>query len=162
MRNELPVVIDLSKVSNDAVLKLLELEWQDHIQTRLQTWQALQIAAILTAALVGIQWSSGQAIVGLLASLLVIGVSLFGMQITFRHRNSTEVNKFTIIIAAEKRLNIESTGLKVPAPVGMRDVLAFDRSNTSLFLLRMQGIIHLVGWLMLVASVARIITSAKP
>jgi hypothetical protein len=150
------VTVDLSGMHVDHVLKILELEWQDHIQTRQQTWQALQIAAILTAALVGIQWSSNHAVVGLIAAVLVIGVSIFGIQITMRHRNSTEVRKFTIIIAAEKRLGLRSEGLTVPRPVSFCDILAFWRSNTSLFLLRMQGIIHLIGWLMLVFSVFRL------
>ncbi|HPL26275.1 MAG TPA: hypothetical protein PLV44_11680 [Myxococcota bacterium] len=165
MDTEQPLTVNLSKMSDEAVLKMLELEWQDHFQTRKQTWQALQTAVILTVALVGLQWSSKeaiQAIVGVFAAPLVIGVSAFGMQITLRHRNSTEVNKFTMILAAEERLKFESSHLKIPQPISLRDVLRFRKSNTSLFLLRMQGIIHLTGWLMLVFSIVQLVAPAKP
>lgn len=142
--------IDFSNVADpNAVLKMLEIEWQDHFQTRQQTWEALKVAALLTVALVGVQWSAGTAIVGVLAAALVIGISLLGMQITLRHRNSTEVNKFTIIGAIEKKLGMAAEDLPAPDCISLHDLFTLKQSNTSLFLLRMQGLIHLAGWLML-------------
>jgi hypothetical protein len=146
---------DLSKMSDEAVMKILELEWQDHFQTRQQTWLALQTTSILTVSLVGFQWSSGNTFVGFFGALLLIGISVIGMHITIRHRNSTEINKFTLIIAAEKRLGFDPEGLKIPDAIKLKDILLFKKMNTSLFLLRMQAIIHLIGWLMLAYSICK-------
>ena len=150
--------IDVSKMEKPDMLKLLETEWQDHFQTRIQTWKALEIAALLTVAIVGIQWKVTHPVVGLISSILLIGVSLFGMQITFRHRNSVEFTKFTIIKEIEKQLKFEAPGLGVPKKISILDIIRFWKSNTSLFLLRMQGIILLLGIVMLVLS---LITIAK-
>lgn len=148
--------VDVSKMDKDALLKLFETEWQDHFQTRSQTWQALQVAALITVAIVGIQWKVELPIVGLISSALLIGVSLFGMQITFRHRNSVERKKFVVITAIEKRLKFKATGLGIPDPIKILDIFKIWKSNTSLFLLRMQAIILVLGITMLVLSVIRL------
>jgi hypothetical protein len=146
------IQVDVSGMDNDALLKLFEMEWQDHFQTRSQTWQALQVAALLTVAIVGIQWKVAHPIVGLISSALLIGVSFFGMQITFRHRNSVERKKFTVIEETEKCLRFKATGLGIPDRIKVRDIFNIRKSNTSLFLLRMQFIILILGLTMLAFS----------
>lgn len=148
-----PVKVDLSEMKQDALLKLLETEWQDHFQTRGQTWKALEIAALLSVAIVGIQWQAPLILVKIVSSILLIGVSLFGMQITFKHRNSVEVAKFTMISEIEKRLNFKASGLGVPRRIALIDIFKFWKSNTSLFLLRMQGIILILGVIILAYSI---------
>ena len=145
--------IDVSKMEPDHLLKIFETEWQDHFQTRMQTWKALEIAALLTVAIVGIQWKSTYPLVGIVSSILLAFVSLFGMQITLRHRNSVEVTKFTTITEIEKHLKFEATGLGVPKRISVLDIIRFWKSHTSLFLLRMQGIIFLLAIVMLVLSI---------
>ena len=157
MDDHTTIEVDLSAMKDDALLKFFETEWQDHFQTRKQTWQALQIAALLTVAIVGVQWTSENSIVGIFSSLLLIGISLFGMQITFRHRNSVEVTKFTIIIEIEKRLNFKAPGLSVPPRISACDIFRFNKSNTSLFLLRMQLVIGSLGVIMLLFSIFNLI-----
>ncbi len=151
------IQVDVSGMDKDSLLKMFETEWQDHFQTRRQTWQALQIAAVLTAAIVGIQWKVSEPLVGILSSVLLIGVSLFGMQITFRHRNSTEITKFTVISEIEKRLGFKSPQLGIPEKIKIRDIFRFRKSNTTLFLLRMQMIIFLLGVIMLLVSILQAI-----
>jgi len=155
MSKQSHIQIDVSGMENDALLKIFETEWQDHFQTRSQTWKALEIAALLTVAIVGIQWKATHPFVGVLSSILLIGVSLFGMQITFRHRNSVEITKFTVIDKIEKRLGLKASGLGIPRRIELIDIFKFWKSNTSLFLLRMQSIILFLGIIMLVYSIIR-------
>jgi len=147
------IQVDVSGMDKDALLKVFETEWQDYFQTRSQTWQALQIAALLTVAIVGIQWKAAHPLVGILSSVLLIGVSLLGMQITFRHRNSVEIMKFTLITEIEKQLRFKASGLGIPVRISIRDIFRFRKSSTSLFLLRMQAIILALGFIMLLFSI---------
>jgi len=39
-----------------ALLKMLEMQWQDHFQTRVQTWKSLEIATPMIVALVALDW----------------------------------------------------------------------------------------------------------
>jgi hypothetical protein len=48
-----------NKPNHDALLKMYEIQWQDHIQTRNQTWKGLEICALLAVALVGLDWQVG-------------------------------------------------------------------------------------------------------
>lgn len=145
--------VDLSGMNETRLLKLLEIQWQDLFQVRGQTWKALEIAALLTVAIVGVQWQAPQALVKIVSSVLLIGVSLFGMQITFRHRNSVEVRKFTIISKIEERLKFIAPDLTPPVSITLLDIVKPWRSNTSLFLLRMQGTILILGIIMLAYSI---------
>jgi hypothetical protein len=153
--------IDVSEMKPDALLKFYEIEWQDHYQTRKKTWLALQMAGILTVAIVGLQWSTENPIVIICSSFLLWGVSLFGMQITRRHRNSTEYTKFRILKILEKELNFKSKkSLKLPEPISYRDIFRIRKiSNTSIFLMRMQAIIHALGWVLLGYGAYRLIAS---
>lgn len=152
MAKEKKIKVDVSAMDQDALLKLFETEWQDHFQTRGQTWKALEIAALLTVAIVGVQWQAQLALVKIASSVLLIGVSLFGMQITFRHRNFVEKTKFTIISEIEKHINFKATDLGIPKSITLLDIIKVWKSNTSLFLLRMQGIILILGIIMLAYS----------
>jgi hypothetical protein len=119
------------------------------------------MAGILTVAIVGLQWSTENPIVIICSSFLLLGVSLFGMQITRRHRNSTEYTKFRILKILEKELNFKSKkSLKLPEPISYRDIFRIRKiSNTSIFLMRMQAIIHALGWVLLGYGAYRLIAS---
>jgi len=154
MKNQSKLKVDVSKMNRPELLKLLETEWEDHFQTRRQTWKALEVAALITVAVVGVQWKSTDPSICFISSVLLIFVSLFGMQITLRHRNSVEVAKFTIITEIEKHLNFQATDLNIPKPIEILDIIRFRKSNTSLFILRMHGIIFLLAIVMLILSIA--------
>lgn len=150
--------VDVIAMKDDLAIKILEMEWKDHFQTRSQTWQALQIAGILTVALVGIEWKTSDALikpwVGIFSSILLICVSLLGLQITFRHRNWVEINKFTAILELEKKFNFITNMHIVPKKIRVCDIFKiFSENNTSLFLARIHTMIIVIGIFMLILSV---------
>jgi hypothetical protein len=123
------------------LLKCLELEWNDHFQTRAQTWRTLQIEAVIAAGLIGIdvRLESATATVG--AAVLLVIATTFGALITLRHREVEQV-KFKHIIEIERRLGLVGEGavlegVRVPSPIRLVDAAQPRKSNTALFILRM-------------------------
>ncbi len=141
--------LKLPKPSEAALLKLLDIQWQDHFQTRSQTWKALEITALIAVALVGLDWKIDNRLVTLVVAGLLAIVALFGMQITVRHRNNVEVMKFKIIKSVGEELGLVDSKLELPNPIRWWYVFLFWKSNTSLFILRMQFVILLfaIGYL---------------
>jgi hypothetical protein len=139
------------KPTEQALLKVLDIQWQDHFQTRSQTWKALEITAIIAVALVGLDWRIGNRLVTIVVASLLAMVALSGMQITLRHRNEVEITKFKIIKSVEEQLAIVDPSIKLLGHIHWWDVFLFWKSNTSLFILRMQFVILLfaVGYLVL-------------
>ena len=136
------------KATEEALLKQLDLQWQDHFQTRSQTWKALEVSALVAAALVGLEWQIGGGVTIVVAGLLVL-VALFGMQITLRHRNVVEITKFKRITVIERQLRVDDPSLGLPQPMRWWHVFLIKKSSTSLFIMRMQFVILLfaVGYL---------------
>jgi hypothetical protein len=132
----------------EILLKCLEIEWQDHFQTRLQTWRTLEIVAAIAVGLVGIDWQLGSRLATTAAALLLIAATGFGVLITRRHRK-VEREKFENIIAIEQKLKLPELGLfkdaQPPALIRWLDVINPARSNTPLFILRMHFILMAFG-----------------
>ena len=145
------MVTESKKPGEATLLKLLDIQWQDHFQTRSQTWKALEITAIIAVALVGLDWQISNRLVTVVAAFLLSTVALFGMQITLRHRNVVEIRKFNIIKSVGEELALVDSNLELPQPIHWWDVFLFWKSNTSLFILRMQFVILLfaIGYLVL-------------
>jgi hypothetical protein len=127
--------------SEETLRKLLDIQWQDHIQTRAQTWKALEITAILAVALVGLDWRIDNQVVTICAAVLLFIVAQFGILITIRHR-AVEVTKFRRIASIEKQLGVADESLKLPQQINWFTIFQFWKSNTSLFILRMHFIIQ--------------------
>lgn len=77
----------------ETLLSQLQIEWQDHIQTRSQTWKTLQIAAFLLLCLVGLDllldnkwWTS-------LFGIVIVVSNIEGIRISAHHRRA-QVRKF--------------------------------------------------------------------
>lgn len=142
---------ETKKPTEAALLKLLDIQWQDHFQTRVQTWKALEITALIAIVLVGLDWQIDNRLVTVAVASLLAIVALFGMQITLRHRNKVEITNFTIIQSVSKELALVNSKLELPKPLHWWDVFLFWKSNTSLFILRMQFVILLfaIGYLSL-------------
>jgi hypothetical protein len=138
------------EASEEALLKYLEMEWQDHFQTRSQTWRALEVTSILAVALVGLDWRLDQPVATIVAASLLILVAQFAIQITLRHRK-VEQEKFRVITAVEKRLGVHDPKHTLPAPVTWFSIFRLRQANTSLFILRMLFVIQLfsIGYLAL-------------
>jgi hypothetical protein len=138
------------KPTEEVLLKMLDIQWQDHFQTRSQTWKALEITAVLAVALVGLDWRLDKPVVTIASASLLILVAQFGIQITLRHRR-VEETKFRIIVSIEQQLGIADPGFKQPRSISWWSIFLFWRSNTSLFILRMFFVIQLfsIGYLVL-------------
>jgi hypothetical protein len=131
-----------NKPSEETLRKMLDIQWQDHFQTRTQTWKALEITALLAVALVGFDWQVSNRVVTVVVAILLFLVAQFGILITLRHR-VVEVTKFRKISELEKELGIADEGLKPPQPISWWSIFQFWKSNTSLFILRMHFVIQL-------------------
>lgn len=129
------------KISDEILLKQLEIQWNDHIQTRVQTWDALKINLILAVAIVGLDWIVGSQLSAIFSSVLLAMAALFGMQITLRHRNKVEITKLRIISSIENSLGIGDPQLTLPDRLNWWQIFVIWKSNTPLFILRLQFIV---------------------
>lgn len=134
------------------LLKYLELEWYDHIQTRSQTWRTLEIEAALVVALIGIDWQVSAVWATVVAAVAVVLGGLSGALITKHHRD-TERGKFENIIRLEQELEKEAgysfyTGaswVKCPQSLRWRDLLNPRVVCTPMFILRMHAMMIVFG-----------------
>jgi hypothetical protein len=90
-----------AKPSEDTPRKLLEIQWQDHFQTRSQTWKALEMTSILAVALVGFDWRVDNQVAKVCGAIPLLLVAQFGVLITLKHR-AVEITKFKKISELEK------------------------------------------------------------
>ena len=134
--------MDIKIASEATLVKLLDIQWQDHFQTRSQTWKALEITAVLAIALVGLDWQADNRIVTIGAATLLLIVAQFGILITLRHR-TVEIKKFKIITSLEKQLGVANENLVLPKTINWFSIFLVWKSNTPLFILRMHFIIQL-------------------
>jgi len=118
----------------------LQLEWQDHIQTRSQTWKTLEIEAALVLGLVGADLKFDNVGVAVILSVLLIISCISGIGITVHHRRG-QIRKFTHIDRIEEVLGLHQKGLldavHPPSEFKWIDILIPWRNNTPLFILRM-------------------------
>jgi len=142
--------MSLDKPSEETLRKMIEMEWQDHFQTRTQTWKALEVTALLAVALVGLDWRAGDPVTTIAAAILILIVAQFGMQITRRHRK-VERRVFRLIISYQEQLGIMDPEFKAPELLSWWDIFRFRKSNTSLFVMRMHFVVQLfaLGYLLL-------------
>lgn len=128
----------------------LRLQWQDHIQTRQQTWKAVEITSLLAIAIVGIDWKIENRIITIIGSILLIIAAHFALSVVIHHRNHVESPKFEVITEIEKRLNIYNPKIRIPQPVAYTDIFNIKRSNTSLFMMRILFIIQIFAVVLLI------------
>lgn len=135
---------DSGQPTEAALLKMLEVQWQDHFQTRTQTWKGLEIAAIVAVAVVGVDWRLDNPRVTVVAAGLLAVVALCGIGITLKHRE-VERLKFSIINKVEERLGLAPLvpQPKLPKPLSVWSIFSVRQSNNPLFILRMHFVILL-------------------
>ena len=124
------------KPSEETLRKLLEIQWQDHFQTRTQTWKALEITTLLAIALVGFDWRVNNHIATIGGAVLLFLVAQLGILITLKHR-VVEITKFRKIFELERELGVADENFKLPQPINWWSIFRFSKSNTPLFILRM-------------------------
>ena len=124
------------------LLHQLQLTWQDHIQTRNQTWKTLEIEAALVLGLIGADLKFNNTWVTIIIGIVLIVASLSGIAITVHHRRG-QIRKFIHMIRIEKTLGLHRPGLlddvHPPREFKWSDLINPNpkRINTPLFILRM-------------------------
>jgi len=118
----------------------LQLEWQDHIQTRSQTWKSLEIEAALVLGLIGADFKFDRVEIAIILGVLIVLSCISGIGITVHHRRG-QIRKFTHIDRIEEILGLHRKGLldtvHPPAEFRWIDIINPARNNTPLFILRM-------------------------
>ena len=124
----------------EVLLKALELEWQDFIQTRRQTWRTLEIEGALIVGLIGADFKFNEPLIAFLIGILVIIATLSGSLITIHHRRG-QILKYEHINRLEKALGLQEAGLidnvHLPEEFKWLHLVNPTKWNTPLFILRM-------------------------
>jgi hypothetical protein len=149
-------------IDKESIRLAMDEAWRDHQHTRDQTWKALQMEFLIAAGIIGANWQAQSILITGVAAIVVLLVTLCGIQITLRHRNIVEIGKFKHITNCEKALGLDRDCLignvKLPTPITIWDALNPRKGNTALFILRMHFVIlvfsllillcRLIGWLL--------------
>jgi hypothetical protein len=141
-------------LTEESKMKLAEFQWQDHFQTRVQTWKTLEIAAILSVALIGIDWRIDDIAAKYIAAILLFIISAFGSQITIRHRNVVERNKFGIMKEIAQSLDINDPRFEVPEEISWWSIFDVRKKNIPLFVLRIHFVIQIFAICYLILAIA--------
>jgi hypothetical protein len=144
----------------EILLKCMDSAWQDHFQTRTQTWKTLEIEAALAAGLIGIDWQLRSTIATAIAAILLIIAAFFGTRIT-RHHRYVERGKLSTILKIETIFELKERyklfdDVELPKINRWSDVInPWAETNTSLFILRMHYILMVFGIVYLICTVSR-------
>ena len=137
----------------ESLRRQLEIEWQDHFQTRAQSWSALQIEAILFVGLVGADLRFDNVLLVIVFGGLVFLSGLFGFALTATHW-SVQERKFRSINELEEALGLhtiiqghQSDGVKLISIIDPRSTLAV------VLMLRLQVVIILVTPIYVTATI---------
>ena len=88
-----------------AMLKDLELQWQDHQHMRDQTWKVLASNLIFLVGVVSLASQKPPAAVLATAHVLLIAAALLGWAVSTHHR-LRQAQKFDMIVIYEKHLGL--------------------------------------------------------
>ena len=131
----------MKEVESENIRIAMDEAWRDHQHTRDQTWKILQMEFLVVAGVVGANWQLESSLATVVAAVFVCVITLCGIQITLRHRNSVEIRKFQHILNCEEALGLHQghliSGVKLPDKISIWDAFNPLKGNTSLFILRM-------------------------
>lgn len=132
---------DDSEGSRRILCHVMDEAWRDHQHTRDQTWKALQMEFVIAAAVVGLNWKISSVYGALISGFVLFILALCGVQITLRHRNRVELDKFRHIMHCEEALGLHRSelidGVQMPRPISFFQAFNPVKGNTALFILRM-------------------------
>ena len=135
---------DMEKPSEETLRQQLQIQWQDHIQTRNQTWKTLQIEAAMFLAIIGadVTLDNPLTLVPLGGVLLV--ATIFGIAVTIHHRK-VQIQKFQFIFILEEKLGLHNPGYmegaSKPGEFKWSGVFDFKKIATPTFILVMHILI---------------------
>jgi hypothetical protein len=139
------------KQDKQVLLKVLDIEWRDHFQTRKQTWSTLKTDAAFVVALVAIRFSFDNFIATRIISVLLIVIAFFGVGVTLHH-NEVEFNKLTNIQTIEKILGVHPLlrGVKDPHRIIWYEVFSHKPTSTGAFILITHYMVIVFGFIYLI------------
>ena len=97
------------ELDREGAIKDLELQWNDHLHMRDQTWKTLNNSALIFVGVVGLEIYRGTpSIVMIAAYSALILVSTLGLLVALHHRRIQQKVKFPIIVRYEIILGLTS------------------------------------------------------
>ncbi|WP_035241944.1 hypothetical protein [Desulfobacter vibrioformis] len=154
---------DEKDIPSEETLHLqLQIEWQDHIQTRNQTWKTLQIDAAIFLAVIGadIKLNNPWLLIPLGGVLFVS--TIFGIAVTIHHRK-VQVQKFQFIYMLEEKLGLLKdgylSGIKKPDEFKWGNIFDFERMRTPTFILVMHLLLLIFMMIYIVLRIAAVAIS---
>jgi hypothetical protein len=145
--------------SMETLQQQLQIQWQDHFQTRAQTWNSLQIEAALFLAVIGadIKLNDPWLLIPLGGILFVS--TIFGISITIHHRK-VQIQKFQFIYMLEEKLCLHQDGYMEgatePAPFKWAEIFDVKKIATPTFILVMHLLILIFGVMYIAVRIAGI------
>lgn len=142
--------------SEETLRQQLQIQWQDHIQTRNQTWKTLQIEAAMFLAIIGadVTLNSPWKLIPLGGVLLV--AICFGMAVTIHHRK-VQIQKFQFIFMLEEKLGLHQSGfmegVSKPAKFKWSGIFDFKKIATPTFILVMHILILIFAIIYIVVRI---------
>lgn len=131
------------KTADDEALRTqLQIEWQDHFQTRAQSWRTIQISGALVLGLVGADIKFNEIWVTTTIGILLILTSLSSVAVTLRHWR-IQIGIFRRIYRIEELLGLlNSLGEgHTPGTYSKFDVINPKRPYVPVFIIRIHIII---------------------
>jgi hypothetical protein len=143
--------------SEENLRQQLQIQWQDHIQTRNQTWYTLQIEAAMFLAVIGadIKLNNPWLLMPLGGVLLVS--TIFGIAVTIHHRK-VQIQKFQFIFILEEKLGLHKPGYldsaSKPAEFSWKGIFDIKKIATPTFILVMHLLILVFTALYIIIRIA--------
>lgn len=144
--------IVLKSPSEEVLKEQLNLQWQDHIQTREQTWKTVQIEIAVLAAIIAADFKTENVVLLLVLSLVMSISSLFGFLVTVHHRK-IQLQKFKYIHLLEEKLGLHNEGYmddlkkNVTADFSLNHFLFSKTTSTPAFIAWMHILMFCFIWI---------------
>jgi len=124
--------------SEETLRQQLQIQWNDHIQTRNQTWKTLQVELAIYVSVIVADSKLDQPKLLLPFGLFLIFSTVLGIMVTIHHRK-VQVKKFKFIYMLESKLGLHEKGymdgLTQPSDFRWCEVLCLSRMATPSFIL---------------------------
>ncbi len=145
--------------SKETLHNQLRIEWQDHFQTRAQSWKTLQMEIGLILGLIGADLKFDNIWITSVLGILILFSSLSGFLVTLAHWR-VQIRIFKDINAIEKALGLLNSNFlgqgHVPATFKWNDIINPKCSYVPIYILRLHITIILFTLIYIVAKFGKL------